>query len=171
MTINTLFFRPDTKIVVSTNTFINVPIILKYEETNLIETIRETPINFTSQIRIYHPDGTYLTKAKGNRLFPTPESVKAGVVMEEYLGLTVCKMNGKTLFELRHRTGEYFKTTAELFTNDGCFVKTHDSISLNAISANDPLIIGNCKILGNTFVNTRIGIWVKKDGSISLGVS
>ena len=43
-----LVFQSSPSITVATNTFINVPVILKYEDTPLIEVIREQGIGFTT---------------------------------------------------------------------------------------------------------------------------
>ena len=74
-----LVFQSSPSITVATNTFINVPVILKYEDTPLMEVIKEQGIGFTTQIPIYHSDGTYLAKVKGNRIFPTEAGKKANV--------------------------------------------------------------------------------------------
>lgn len=66
-----LVFQSSQRIVVATNTFINVPVILKYEDTPLLEVIKEQGIGFTTQIPVYHSDGTYLAKVTGNRVYPT----------------------------------------------------------------------------------------------------
>jgi len=65
----TIIYQTSPRVLLATNTFINVPVILKYEDTNLIEIIRETSLGYTTQIPIYHSDGTYLAKATGNRLY------------------------------------------------------------------------------------------------------
>jgi len=72
-----LYFQSSPSITVATNTFINVPVVLKYEDTPLIEVIREHAIGFTIQIPIYHADGTYLAKVKGNRVYPTEAGKKS----------------------------------------------------------------------------------------------
>jgi hypothetical protein len=51
-----LVFQSSPRIIVASNTFINVPIILKYEDTPLMEIIKEQGIGFTTQIPIYHSD-------------------------------------------------------------------------------------------------------------------
>ena len=71
-----LVFQSSPRIVVATNTFINVPTILKYEDTPLMEVIQKQDLGFTTQIPIYHSDGTYLAKVKGNRVFPTKAGEK-----------------------------------------------------------------------------------------------
>lgn len=68
---NKLVFQNTSEIILATNTFINVQEILKFEDTNLIEIIKEENLGFTTKIPIYHSDGTYLTKVVGTRVFPT----------------------------------------------------------------------------------------------------
>ena len=57
MDTNSLIFQTFPIVKIATNTFINVPVILKYEETNLIEIVKEAQLGFTTQIPIYNSDG------------------------------------------------------------------------------------------------------------------
>ena len=66
---NELIFTSAPIVKLATNTFINVPIILQYEDIPLIQIIKTESAGFTTEIPIYHPDGTYLAKVVGSRLF------------------------------------------------------------------------------------------------------
>lgn len=79
-------------------------------------------------------------------------------------------INGKTAFEIHQQTGNSFKTTAELYTPDGKFLKISDSNKIEGFNINgDSLKIGNIMFTNSTFENTTIGIWLQKDGSLSVG--
>jgi hypothetical protein len=171
MATDKLIFNPDFRFELSTNIFERVPIILKYEDINLIEVVREYRVGYTTEIPIYHPDGTFLTKIVGNRMRVNLLAKKAGVEIVQHPNLWVCTMNGKTLFEIRQKSPDFFKTTAELYANDGFFVKVDSSMTVNALQNNNPLVIGHCTMMGNTFTGMKIGIWAKKDGSIILGAN
>ncbi len=167
-----LVFQSSPKIIVATNTFINVPTILKYEDTSLIQVIQEQGIGFTAQIPIYHSDGTYLAKVKGNRVFPTEAGKKAKIEIRDTPGKFICSLENKVMFELSHGVGEEFKADAELYAPDGYFIKCSDSpkpelfdVKGNAIKA------GGITMIGNVFQNLSIGIWLRKDGSCTIGVS
>lgn len=169
---NTLTFQTSPEVNFATNTFINVPVILKYEETNLIELIREQELGFTTQIPIYHNDGTYLAKVKGNRMYLTNDGRKAGLKIEKHNAIWVCKMEKQTLFEIEHGTGDSFKATAELYTPDGYFVKCSDSPTPNIIdTTGNALKFDGLVMSGNTFNGYKVGIWLRKDGSVSIGVN
>lgn len=58
---NSLIFQTSPHVTL-TNTFINVPVILKYEDINLIEVVKEEGLGFTTQIPIYHQDGNILSQ-------------------------------------------------------------------------------------------------------------
>ena len=49
-----LVFQKSPEIELATNRFINVPIILQYDVTPLIEVVKEINIGFEIQIPIYH---------------------------------------------------------------------------------------------------------------------
>lgn len=169
---NSLIFQTSPEVTLLTNKFINVPVILKYEDTNLIEIIKEEGIGFTTQIPIYHQDGTYLAKANGNRLYRTKDGEKAGVKIDQYANLWVCTMGKQTLFEIQQQPGDAFKTTAEIYTHDGYFVKCSDSPSPNLFdTTGTELTINGIIMSDSTFEGCKIGIWLKKDGSCLIGVN
>ncbi len=168
---NTLIFQTSPKVTIATNTFINVPIILKYEDINLIEVVQQHGIVYTTQIPIYHQDGTYLAKAVGNRLFLTDEGKKTGLKIEKHQSLWVCEMDGKTLFEIQQQTGDAFKTTAELYTPDGYFVKcTNSPTPILIDTSGNEMNIGGISMSGNIISGFKIGVWIKKD-SFMMGVN
>jgi len=167
-----LVFLSSPVVTLSTNIFVNVPTILKYEDTSMMEIIHDQSIGFTTQIPIYHSDGTYLAKVKGNRVFPTQAGEKANISIEQPLGKTICKLNNKILFELSHGVGNDFKADAELYTPDGYFLKCTDSPKPDLLDFKGNAIkVGGITMSGCTFQNCRIGIWLKKDGSCLIGVS
>ena len=52
----TLIFQKTPIVSFLTNKFINVPVILKHEDTNLIEIANKVGMGFTTEIPIYHSD-------------------------------------------------------------------------------------------------------------------
>lgn len=169
---NSLIFQTSPRVTIATNTFINVPIILKYEDINLIEVVKEQGLGFTTQIPIYHQDGTYLAKVTGNRMYLTKDGEKVGLKIEKHHGLWVCSMDKQTLFEIQQQTGDSFKTTAELYTPDGYFVKCTDAPTPGLIdNTGNSLKIGGMIMSGNIINGSKIGVWLKKDGSFFMGVN
>ena len=165
-----LIFQQSPNIIFESNTFINVPIILKYEDINLIEIIKDLNLGFTTQIPIYHSDGTYLAKINGTRLFLTEEGKYANLTIDKLADTTVCKMNKQILFEIKHQKGDLFRILAELYTNDGCFLKCKDLndpqlIDLNGNLFNIEKAMSNC-----TIRDVNVGMWIKKDGSCLIAV-
>jgi len=170
METNKLIFSNRYKFEIGSNIFINVPVILRYEDIDLISVIKETELEYTTKIPIFHSDGTHLAYAKGNRLYTTPDGDKAGLEIKTYPSLWVGKMDGKTIFEIKQKAPDFFKTTAELYTNDGFFVKCLDNPSPVLINTNgDSLRIGGIVMSGNTFTNCKTGVWIRKNGSVGIG--
>jgi hypothetical protein len=166
-----LIFQSSPRIIVATNTFINVPIILKYEDTPLIEVIKEHDIGFTTQIPIYHSDGTYLAKVKGNRIYTTDAGKKANIEIRDMPGKFICSLDNKVMFELTHGVGNAFKADAELYTADGYFVKCSDTPKPELFDLKGNAIkVGGITMIGNVFQNLSVGIWLRKDGSCAIGV-
>jgi hypothetical protein len=75
----TLIYEQTPIVHIASNTFIDVPIILQYDETPLIQVVRAAEAGFTTQIPIYHSEGTYLAKVVGSQIHATADGKKAGV--------------------------------------------------------------------------------------------
>ena len=166
-----LVYQTAPAVTFATNTFTNVPIILQYDDTPLISVIREQSLGYTTEIPIYHSDGTYLAKVKGTRIFPTEDGKKAGLELNHPKDMTVCKMGNRTVFEIFHESGNAFRTHAELHTPDGYFVKSANTFPQVTSKAGEPLKIGGLIMSNNRFANLRIGIWLKSNGSCAIGVA
>lgn len=167
-----LIYQTAPKVTFATNLFVNVPIILQFDDTPLISIVREQTLGFTTEIPIFHPDGTYLAKVKGTRIYPTEDGTKAGLTMRRLVNMTVCEMGGKTLFEITHEKGDAFKAYAELHTPNGFFVKYRDFPTPEVIKSDGgALQFGSIHMSHNTIVNSRIGIWLKSNGSFKMACS
>lgn len=165
-----LIYQTTPTVIFSTNTFINVSTILQFDDTPLISVVKEQDLGFTTEIPIYQSDGTYLAKVRGTRVFPTEAGKKAGILLRSLPELTVCELNGRTLFEIAHQKGDAFKAQAELYTPSGYFVKSTDKALPNILKSDGLVLkIGGIQMTNCSFSGCRIGIWLKSDGSIGIG--
>lgn len=95
---------------------------------------------------------------------------KAGVKIEKLSNVWECKLDGRTIFEIHQEKGDSFKTLAELYAPEGYFVKCSDSNIPGLIDMNgEGLKVGGMMFSGNIFENLKTGIWLRKDGSGSIG--
>jgi hypothetical protein len=168
-----LVFQNAPEVSVASNTFIRVPIVLQYDDTPLIEVVREQQAGYSTSIPIYHSDGTYLAKVVGSRLFATPAGEKAGVVLRHPQDATICELGGKTVFELRRTGAAALKENAELFTPDGTFVRCPTELLPTIVTGEQEKAL---QIRGLTMTNTtisgfRIGILIRSDGGLLIGVN
>ncbi len=86
--------------------------------------------------------------------------------------MTVCKMENRTLFEIHHEPGDAFRTKAELYTPTGCFVKCSDAHTPEVLTGDgSPLKIGGMIMSHCSIQNMSIGVLIKSDGSLAIGVS
>ncbi|MCP4284673.1 MAG: hypothetical protein GY792_09510 [Gammaproteobacteria bacterium] len=167
-----LIFTSSPTITIAANTFVNVPTILQYEDTPLIQVVKAQPTGFTTQIPIYHPDGTYLAKVVGSRLFTTSDGEKAGLSLIYPDRRTVCKLGNQVLFEIIRKEAAALKTRAELYTPEGYFVKCTDTPQPKLFNASgDSLQVRGITMVGNLFQGCRIGVWIRRDGSVAIGSS
>ena len=167
-----LIYKTSPVVTLATNTFVNVPIVLQFDATPLISLVREESLGYTTEIPIYHEDGTYLAKIRGMRVYSTDDGRKAGVKIRQLATAWVCEIGNRTAFEIHHQPGDAFRAQAELYTPEGFFVKTSDSPTPELIDASgNALQVGGVTMIGNMFQDCRIGVWIRSDGSVSLGVA
>ncbi len=167
-----LIYHSSPAVTFCGNTFINVPTILQFDDTPLISVVREQALGFTTEIPIYHSDGTYLAKVRGNRVYATDDGRKAGVTISQRPQLWVCEVGGRTAFEIHQQAGDAFRTTAELYTPTGYFVRAGDAPMPQLITATgSALQVGGVMMMGNLFSNLRIGVWLHSNGTVAIGVS
>jgi hypothetical protein len=164
-----LIFNQQPEVTIATNRFIRVPVILQYDKTPLISVVKTEKAGFTTNIPIYHSDGTYLARVVGSQIFRTKEGEKAGLDMEYPVHRTVCLMNKRVLFEIYRTEAAALRTTAELFTPDGNFVKITEEA--NGLFNSKRIQVGGVTLMGNLFVDLRIGILYNSDGSVSIGLA
>jgi hypothetical protein len=168
-----LYFSLSPKVEFAGNYFQDVPVILQYDDTPIISVTQEVTTGFTTEIEIYSNDGTYLAKAKGSQLYPTEEGMKANLVLRHPQGLTVCELNGETLFEMRRDGPAALRTRAELFTPDGRFMKCDPAgVPSELISFDGTCLqVGQFHMVRNTFVGCRVGILIGSDGEVRIGTT
>jgi hypothetical protein len=162
-----LTFSPTTAIEFAGNTFIDVPVILQFDNTPIVETIKEQTVQRTTQISIYNSDGIYVAKIVGPRLFLTADGKKSDLVLEHPPLMTVCRLGTQTLFEIRRPEAAAIAITAELFTPTGCFVRSQANKAASLFSSASKLL--GTSIAGNTFKGGRVGIQFSSGGGIKIG--
>ena len=158
----------------ASNTFVDVPVILQYDNTPLIEMVRLQTAGYTSRFRIYNQDGIYIAKVIGSDIVLTEEGKKSNLKTRRPAGATlVCELDGHTLFEIRRKEAAALRTEAELFTPDGRFIRSNkDHFPSELISADkSSLTIGGCVMIGNIITGFPIGVLIDSRGSISIGAS
>lgn len=167
-----LIYQSTPTVKLASNTFINVPTVLQFDDTPLVSVVKEESLGFTTEIPIYHSDGTYLAKVRGTRVYPTKEGEKAGVAVRRLHLLWVCTIGGRTAFEILQEPGDAFRTHAELHTPNGYFVKVADEPKAGLCSASgEELKVGGMTMTGSVVQGFRIGVWLHSDGRLEVGVS
>ncbi len=167
-----LIYHSTPHVTFATNIFIDVPTILQFDETPLISVVQAENLGYTTEIPIFHADGTYLAKVRGTRVYATPAGTKAGVTIRQLPGLWVCEVGGRTAFEIRQQAGDAFRTDAELYTPTGHFLRFADSPAPELLDPRGgPLHIGGLTMSQSVFEGCRIGVLLGSDGSMAIGVS
>jgi hypothetical protein len=157
-----LVFSTSPEVEFGSNTFVNVPIILRYNETPLIEVTQVESAGFSTRFSIFGPDGVALAKVVGSRLFLTDAGKKADLKLKYPPLMTVCELGGKTLFEVRRKEAAALSTAAELFTPDGRFIKgRNDGVPAGLFRVDGTALqVGGLVMTGCRFENAAIGIQI-----------
>ena len=166
-----LVFQESPAVNFGSNIFIDVPIILQVDETPLIEVVKTQQGGYTTEIPIYHNDGTYLAKVKGSQLYSTPEGEKAGVKLRHPDLMTVCELNGNVIFELKRTEAAALKASAELYTPNGFFVKCADTMPSLVSPDGSSINVGGVTMSGNVFQGIKIGVHLSTKGSVGIGAT
>jgi hypothetical protein len=168
-----LIFQQSPIVHFATNAFVNVPTILQYEQTPLIQVVRVADAGFTAEISIYHSDGTYLARVRGSQLYPTEAGKKVGVTLRHPDRGTVCELDGKLVFELTRTAAAALKTEAARCAADASFIKCWNDEWAGQVlrRQQEALQIGGLTMMNNMISGLRIGVWVKRDGSVAIGVN
>lgn len=163
-----VFFETPT-VWYASNWFTNVPVILQYDETPLIEVVGGVQAAFTAQFSIYNKDGVYLARVKGSQMYLTEDGKKADLKLHHPDLCTVCELDGKTLFEVRRTAAAALKAEAELFTPDGRFLKGDDGApTALVLTSGDTLKLGSFVFDNCSFNGLRIAVLIRSDGTTAM---
>lgn len=166
---DTLIFQEAPTVELGSNVFIDCLTILQFDNTPLIEVIREKDAGFSTRIPIYHQDGTDLARVIGSRLILTESGKRANVRLLHKKGTTVCTLGTQILFEITRRGAAALKASAELYTPSGFFVK-YAGISPSLVNATgDAISIGGLFMTENTIQGCKIGVLITSNGLVSIG--
>jgi hypothetical protein len=77
-----LIYQNHPSVVIATNTFVNVPTIIQFEDVPLLEVGKFADAGYTTRLAVYHNDGTKIAVVKGSRIFLTEEGKKANLTPE-----------------------------------------------------------------------------------------
>jgi hypothetical protein len=165
-----LIFQSSPVIRFATNTFINVPVILQYETTPLLQVVHQEKAGFSTEFKIYNKDGVYIAKVCGSRIFLTPEGKKARLTRRNPQGMTVVELDDKPIIELRRLEAAALKTEAELYTPDGAFLKSSDAGLTGYVldSQAQQLEIAGIVMKNCTFSQVKIGVHVFHNGRVAI---
>jgi hypothetical protein len=165
-----LVFQQHPDVQIGTLTFCNVPTILQFEDTPLIEVGNTEGAGWSAHFHIFHPDGTSLAVVKGTRLFLTEAGKKANLNLRHEPDLIVCERSGSALFELRHAGASALKAWAELYTPTGILIKATESVECLMPESDGYTLLGQTGVKNATFRDCPIGIHVHKNGIVRMNV-
>jgi len=164
-----LLFNETPRVEFATNTFIDVPVILQYEDEPLIEVFQQIDAGYTTRFRVFNSSGDLLAAVGGPQMYPTDAGRRTGIELRHEHLKTICVLDGQELFEMVRVGAAGLKTAAELYAPDGRFILARDG--LEVLDMPGGLQVGGAMLLRNTFQGVSIGVLVGSDGSVGIGVN
>jgi hypothetical protein len=106
-------------------------------------------------------------------MYATEEGKKAGVTLRHPRQGTICELGGQTLFEIIREGAAALRTRAELYTPGSSFIKcaNEDLTAYVLRPQQQPLKIGGLTMMRNIICGVRIGVWVRSDGRVAVGIA
>jgi len=165
-----LIFSGSPEVEYAGNFFKEVPVILEYEDTPLIEVVQEQAGRFTTQFTIFNKDSLYIAKVKGSQLYPAKEGSGSNLKLRHPKNTTVCELDGRTIFEVRRKDAAALRVDAELFTPDGRFLKASDrGIPSELISRDGSSVrIRGLVMVGCYCRKSRVGVHISSTGGAAI---
>ncbi len=159
------------KVCFCTNWFVNIPIIVQFDETPLLQFVPSVEATPESVCQIFSENGDDLGRLKGKRLFLTEDGEKAGVTIRHLDGVDVLEKGKQTLCELRKPNPYELHPTIELYSPTGTLLTGAPDQVAQAImpDGQTPLLKGSFVLVANTFVGGRVGLHIRSDGRFSIG--
>lgn len=104
-------------------------------------------------------------------MYKTADGEKAGIRLLHPEGMTVCELDGQTLFKVLRKGAAAVCIDAELYAPDGRFMRVNTVGMPESLVRADgsSLTVGGIRMWGNQFVGCRIGVRVGSDGSLRIG--
>jgi hypothetical protein len=123
-----LIFQEHPDVIIASNTFRNIPIIIQYNDTPILSVDNTVGVGYMAKYPVYLSDGTQIAVVKGSSIHYVKEKTpRVDLVQEPQL--TVCKVDGKPILELRRTAPQAFKAWGELYAPEGVIIKALDSLS------------------------------------------
>jgi hypothetical protein len=162
MDIADVIYQTHPDVVVASNVFRNVPTILQFEDTPLIEVGRFAEAGFAAKFHIFNQDNQDIAVVVGSRIFLTEIGKKCNLRRRSEPNLTAVELEGKTILEMRHTAAAAMNLAAELWAPEGILVKSRHSV-ITSLIQNEPeaITIGNNITIARNYVDGfHIGIYL-----------
>jgi hypothetical protein len=163
-------FNEHPDVIIGTNTFRNVPTILQFEGTPLIEVEKSEPAGYRIKYAVYNRDGIQIAVVKGAQMYRTAEGAAANIKLRHEPNLTACELDDKTILELHRHGASALKGWAELYAPEGVLVKANDAGASAMLRNGDFLPLpGGGYLRNSVFDGCKIGILATRQ-SLTVGV-
>ena len=158
-------FQSHPDVMIAGNTFRNVPTILQFEDTPMLEVGQFEPAGYGVRFPVYDADGRKLAVVSGNQIHLTEDGRNSNIVRKCDPNLTVCEVDGKPILELRREGAAALRGWAELYAPEGVLIKAHHTGVTGLLrDGGKALVAGGMVIQGCEFSNIKVGIHLHRPG-------
>lgn len=162
-------FQTHPDVQIGSNTFKNVPIILQFEDTPLLEVGKFVEAGYQTRFSVFNADGIHVAVVVGSQIRLTKEGKNARITQRFEPNLTVCELEGKPILEMKRIGAIALKGWAELYTPTGALIKVHDSGVSGLLKGGGSLVVGGICMEDSILENFKIGVQIKS-GVVYFGV-
>ncbi len=163
-----LIWQALPEVSLGSSTFRNVPIIIQYLDTPVLQLIESEHAAYTVKFPVYMSDGTQIATVKGSHIYRTDNGKKAKFEPHYYPDATVFELENKPVLELRRKGAAAIRGYAELYAPEGVLIEASDPKVTNLLSTAGHLQIGTHVIVDLFCDGTLIGVHVQND-RVSIG--
>ena len=158
-----IIFQEHPDVTLGTCVFRNVPTILQFEDTPMLEVGKFEGAGYRTRFPVFHSDGTQIAVVKGSQIYITDEGRKASIKTRFEPNLTVCELEGKPILELRRKGATALHGWAELYAPGGVLIRASSSEVSGLLRDGGQLNVGGFTLQGCTFDGCAVGIHVMHD--------
>ena len=164
-----LDFSEIPEVTFAANVFVNVPIVLTYDDDVLIEFIRMPDATYTTSFTIYDGVGGRFATIQGTQVYPTAGDEGQPIALIQQQGRIVARHGHQALFEVERTGPGALELGCELYAPDGRLVVARHNALPVLLQHGDPVALSGVMLKANRFTDIPTAVQLHADGMVAIG--